>query len=176
VGGNTFFIFAEEMVRRGLYKKVPFQISEGGETFTNYEGDLTLISRKTDKYIEERLNKEYSVHDLSLLTLIESVLVETSKTKIPIDTLKIEILLLLIDKEEKFQISDRLMYIYKEHTPSIYEYWHFFPVLQGYLFNLAKKLVSEYKHDFLINKEFNGEFTLTPTDGYDERYEYFKEE
>ncbi len=186
VGGGAFFLLNEEMARRGVYKKLPFQyvrgrertynLKEGRHTFYEYRGSLASISKKTDKNIEERPNKEYSVHDLSLLSLIESVLVETAENDVNVDTLKIEILLLLIEKEERFQISGRLMHIYKEYTPSIYEYWHFFPVLQGYSFNLAKKLVSEYKHDFLINKEFNGELTLTPTEGYDQIYEYFKED
>jgi hypothetical protein len=162
------------MVKRGLYKKSYFQISEGGKRFVNYKGDLTSISRKTDRNIEELGNKTYAVHDLSLFALIESILVETSKTKIPVDTLKLEIIMILIDRESIFRNNRCLLSVYKENTPSINEYWDFFPILQSYLFDIGKMLVTEKKHDCLINKEFKGGLTLTPSEDFDKKYIYFK--
>jgi hypothetical protein len=176
VGGDSFTPFDEEMVQRGFYKKIPFQIMEGGEIFYEYEGNLSSISEKTDKNIRERRQfymKEYAIENLSLLSLIESVLVETSEIDIEVDTLKIEILLLLFHNNETFTNSEDLLEVYREHTPSISEPWHFFPVLQGYLFDIGKMLVEELQHDFLLNKEFGGDIKLTPTQGYDEIYEYF---
>ena len=34
-------------------------------------------------------------------------------------------------------------------------------------------LVTEYGHDFLINKDLYGELSLSKTDSYDEKYSYF---
>jgi hypothetical protein len=185
VGQGDFESMDEEMVRRGLYKKIFYQfedylspltydLQEGRMTFVKYEGSLTSISRKTDANIKMRPIKEYAVKNLSLLALIESVLVETAESEIRVDTIKLEILLLLIDGHELFQDKKELLRTYREDTPSIYEYWEFFPTLQGYLFDIAKLIVEECEHDFLINKAFHGELTLTPTDDYDKKYEYFK--
>jgi hypothetical protein len=106
--------------------------------------------------------------------LIESVLVETSEIDIEVDTLKIETLLPLFHKNEIFPNSEDLMEVYRDQPPSISEPWHFFPVLQGYLFDIGKMLVEEFQHDFLIDKEFGGDIRLTPTQDYDEIYEYFQ--
>jgi hypothetical protein len=184
-GQGDFGSMDEEMVRRGLYEKVAYQyedylspptyeLQEGRTTFVDYKGDLTPISRKTDANIKTRPIKEYAVKELSLLALIESVLVETAKSKIKVDTIKLEILLLLIDSHELFRDKEELMRTYREDTPSIYEYWEFFPTLQGYLFDIAKLILEEYKHDFLISKSFREGFSLTPTTDYDKKYEYFK--
>lgn len=182
-GQADFPSLRKEMARWGLLKEVSFQFEGGGitytlskdkPTFTTYKGDLSSISRKTDANIKTRPIKEYAVKNLSLLALIESVLVETSESEIRVDTIKLEILLLLIGNHELFRDKEELMRTYREETPSIYEKWEFFPTLQGYLFDISKLIVEEYKHDFLINKTFRGGLTLTPTDDYDKKYEYFK--
>lgn len=174
VGQGDFDSLYEEMVRRGLLTTYTYKILEGGMNHIGYEGSLTSISRKTDANIKTRPIKEYAVKNLSLLALIESVLVETAESEIRVDTIKLEILLLLIDGHELFQDKKELLRTYREDTPSIYEYWEFFPTLQGYLFDIAKLIVEECEHDFVINKAFHGELTLTPTDDYDKKYEYFK--
>ncbi|TXT57203.1 MAG: hypothetical protein BAJALOKI2v1_520030 [Promethearchaeota archaeon] len=51
----------------------------------------------------------------------------------------------------------------------------FFSVLQGYLVSVAKMLVVGKKHDYLINKAFDGDVNITPADGYDSKYGYFSE-
>jgi len=172
VGGGDSELLNSEMVRRELYKKSSFKVRDYGPEFPEYSGNLMPLVKNVEKKIVENKNREYEVKDLSLLSLIETVLIETMKRSILTDLLKIEILLRLFKQEDMFYNKGVLFMDFFE-AESIYKACEFFADLQIYLYDVAKKLVSEYKHDFLINKELNGELTLSKTDSYDEKYGYF---
>jgi hypothetical protein len=167
-GGAFFNHLDGEMVRRGWYK------TEEGKFGMRYTGDLTPIIEECDKHIIERTDKTYAIKNLSLLSLIESFLIETYEENIPIDPLKIEILLILFKKFDIFKNKKDLMETFHE-SKSLDKALFFFSVLQSYLFSVGKMLVVQQKHDYLINKTFDGDVTLTPADGYDSKYGYFSD-
>jgi hypothetical protein len=164
LGGEKPKMFYQEMDRRGVIKLKPMGMP--------YEGSLLPISQKTDENIKERSNREYAVENLSLLSLIESVLVEVQTDYIKIDLLKIEILLILFQKEEIFRYKERLFKDYKKAS-SITKAYDFFVILQSFLYDIGKMLVTECHHDFLINKGYVGELKMTPTNEFEEIFEYF---
>jgi hypothetical protein len=173
-GGDNLVKFDKEMVRRGLYHTEPGFIMYGKNYADKYVGDLSPISQKPDKFIKLKEKKKYSVKDLPLLSLVEAVLVEITESSLKADLLKLEIILLLINKEAIFRNFDRVMLRFRE-SPSIFEACPFIIVLRSYLYDIGKMLVDEYKHDFLINKAFDGEIQVTPTESYEDIYVYFSE-
>lgn len=174
IGGGKLSLLNKEMIRRGLYKKSSFKLRDYGPELTGYSGDLTPLVKEIEEKIEVNVNREYKVKNLSLLNLIEIVLIETMKRAIPTDLLKIEILLRLFKQEDMFYNKGVLFMNFFE-AESIYKACDFFSAFQQYLYDVAKMLVSEYKHDFLIDKELNDELTLSKTDSYDGKYRYFEE-
>jgi hypothetical protein len=173
VGGENSTKLLKEMVTRGLYRTEPGEISSSGKPIgTRYIGDLSPVIQKCDEHIIEGQDKQYKINTLSLLNLIETVLIELTKKAYPIDTLKIEILLVLFEKDSMFRNKETLMSDFHK-APSLDNATYFFLVLQSYLYSVGKMLVVEKKHDVLINKPLDGKITLTPTEEFDPKYEYF---
>ncbi|TXT60638.1 MAG: hypothetical protein BAJALOKI2v1_90052 [Promethearchaeota archaeon] len=172
IGGGKLSLLNKEMMGRGFYKKSSFKLRDYGPELNGYSGNLTPLVKDIEKKIEENINREYEVKNLSLLSLIEIVLIETMKRSIPIDLLKIEILLRLFKQEDMFYNKGVLMVQFFE-AESIYKACDFFSALQQYLYDIAKMLITEYGHDFLINKKLKGELSLSKTYSYDEKYSYF---
>ncbi|TXT58328.1 MAG: hypothetical protein BAJALOKI2v1_390002 [Promethearchaeota archaeon] len=171
-GGDNLYRLDNEMVRRGIYKTEPGIIMYGKTYGTKYVGDLSPISQKPDKFIEEKENKIYSVKGLSLLSLVEATLVEITENSLKVDLLKLEILLLLINKEKIFRNLDSVMLRFGE-SPTIFKACPFIIVLRSYLYNIGKMIITEFRHDFLINKSFQAELNIIPSKGYDKIYQYF---
>ena len=173
LGGENPSLLNKEMVRRGILKIEPYEFMEG-VILDRHVGDLNEISKGTDVYINEKNNKIYSIQNLSLLNLIESILIEVEKKSVKVDLLKIEILLILSEKSNIFPNNEKLIYRFREAS-SIYDAPYFFLVLQSYLYSIGRKLVSYIKHDFVIHKNLNGKLSLTPRQEYDQKFEYFSE-
>ncbi len=171
-GGQNINRFEIEMHRRGLLKAEPVMELYGKSYGTAYVGDLTPLIFEVEKHITEEENKQYLVKDLSLLELIEVILIEAIYPEIKIDTLKLEIFLTLCNQERMFRNKEHLMYEFNL-SGTIYDTEGFFPVLQSYFYCIGKILVTEYRHDFLINKELYETIVLSPTEGYSEKYQYF---
>ena len=171
-GGRSQFLY-KEMGQRGLFKTEPGEIGVSGKQIgTKYVGDLSPLIGDVDSHIKEKEGKRYAVDNLSLLSLIEAVLVGIIE-QFPIDLLKIEILLILFHENEViFPNKKHLMKRFDE-SPSIDKAMFFFLVLQSFLYITGKKLIVEQKRDYLINKSINGNLRLTPTEGFQEKFEYF---
>jgi hypothetical protein len=172
IGGGKHSLFNQAMVRRGVYKTSTFKVRDYGPDFTEYSDDLSPIIQISEEKIHLNVNRKYTVKNLSLLSLIESSLAELFTESLKIDLLKIEIMLQLFKGEDMFYNKGVLFMEFFE-AESIYEACEFFADLQIYLYNVAKMLVSEYTHDFFIDKELNNELTLSKTDSYDGKYSYF---
>jgi len=125
----------------------------------------------TEKIIGEML-RECEIKPLDITYLIESILIEIWRPSIEIDVLKIEILLLLLNKAKIFSNKDKLVNIYMD-MESFYRPWNFLLVLQSYLFYIGKKLVSNCRHDYMINKKFDNDLTMIPTKYFKDIYNYF---
>ncbi len=173
VGGQNHRKIDREMLQRGLYTAEPGKFEWSNIPIgTRYIGDLTPLIQKCDEHIVEEADKQYKINNLSLLNLIETVLIELTKKVYPIDTLKIEILLVLFEKDPMFRNKETLMSDFHKAL-ALNNATYFFLVFQSYLYSVGKMLIVEKKHDYLISKTLEGEITLTPTEGFDPKYEYF---
>jgi hypothetical protein len=171
--GKRERFFRKELDRRGLVTPL--------DKYSR-EIDTVEIKRTANLKIRElREKKDYIVEDLSLLHFIECVISESSHERL--DLIKVEICLILFHQYDMFTNVEDMMRKYEERGLSIFDIPSYNDVaivtflddLYIYLFDVGRMLVSELGHDFLISKRIGMEPLLTPNQGYDEKYEYFKE-
>lgn len=165
-------IVRREIVKRG-YKV--------GETRTGDIINTSSLEKEVDSkiFLKKKL-RDYSVNNLSLLEFIECLSLEGPA--IETDIVKIDLLLTLIKKYDIFKNSDKALTHYRKRGLELFteEKWKseigiFLDDIQFYILDIGKLVVTEYKHDFLINKEIGEEPTLLPMEGYDKKFEYFFE-
>lgn len=142
----------------------------------------TIIKTTNAKIIWNKENRDYAVTNLSLLELIECILIEGTGDEL--DIIKLEIPLFLFTEYDIFRNRDKSLKLYFENDLSLFyvdpptdkgNRMFFLDDFHLYLFDVGKMIITEQKHDFLINKHFEQEIELTPMDDYDAKYSYFSQ-
>lgn len=170
-------VFYKELERRG-FKNYQDEYSKGY--------DVSGILKEVDSRIQEKvfdisIPRDYSILDLSLLNLIEAMISMSSAEEI--DLIKLEVLFVLFENLKIFPKNDEVLALYFKRGLSLFESiprqtGETFLLLEKiylYLFDIGKMLVSKCRHDYLINKKLKKEIILTPTKGYNKKYQYFSE-